>query len=74
MPPGEFAVGKFTSPQAINDKLPCGNCDFAFRAKSPGGILCRPYPEGNLKTTLPRGEAKGAAAPLQRINCHTNLN
>ena len=39
MPPGEFAVGKFTSPQAINDKLPCGNCDFAFRAKSPGGIL-----------------------------------
>ena len=49
MPPGEFAVGKFTSPQAINDKLPCGNCDFAFRAKSPGGILCRPYTKGNLK-------------------------
>ena len=46
MPPGEFAVGKFTSPQAINDKLPCGNCDFAFRAKSPGGIVCRPYTSG----------------------------
>ena len=58
MPPGEFAVGKFTSPKAINSKLPCGNCDFAFRAKSPGGILCRPYTEGNLKfMTLPIGGA-----------------
>ena len=50
-------AGKFTSPKAINDKLPCGNCDFAFRAKSPGGIVCRPYTEGKLKLTpLPRGK------------------
>ena len=26
MPPGEFAHSKFTSPKAINSKLPYGNC------------------------------------------------
>ena len=46
-------------------KLPNGNCDFAFRAKSPGGILCRPYTEGNLKLTPlpPPGEGIGAVPP-----------
>ena len=43
MAPGEFAHRQIHIAEGDQRRIALGNCDFAFRAKSPGGIICRPY-------------------------------